>query len=385
MPILIVLVILTVAAAGVYMYRRLLRLIVFYGGDPAAKGVKAAVLLVTLVLIILSINIRNISALAVLHLFAVFAAFDLIALIVRHAVKRDKKSKEGYQACRKLYQCGILPILLAGFIFVYGFWNMGHLSKTEYTVETDKEVQNYKIALLTDIHYDTIQNPDVLKEKIQEINAEHPDIVVLGGDIVEEGTSGDKMAEVFAVLSGLESKYGIYYVYGNHDRQPYTANRTFTDEELEETVLKNNIHILEDDYVEINQDLILAGRGDAAWGNRSGRASSEQILEGVDRDRYIIMLDHQPIQAEENDTQGVDLELSGHTHAGQIWPVGYLMELFGQLTYGEYQRGGCKVIVSSGVAGWGYSLRTEEHCEYVIIQLKGGISEQEETVCYIRS
>lgn len=370
MPVLIVLAILTVAAAGIYMYRRLLRLIVFYGGDSGKKGVKAAALLMTLVFIMLSINIRKTSALAALHLFAVFAVLDLIALPVRHTVKTDAKSKKSYQICRTLFQCGILPVILVGVIFVYGFWNMGHLSKTEYTVATDRAVQNYKIALLTDIHYDTIQNPDVLKAKLREMNDEHPDIVVLGGDIVEEGTSKEKMEEIFSVLGGLESTYGIYYVYGNHDRQPYTDARTFTDAELDENILKNNIHILEDNYVKINEDLILAGRGDAAWGNMSGRASSEQILENVDRNQYIIMVDHQPIQVEENDAQGVDLQLSGHTHAGQIWPVGCFTELFGGLNYGEYQEGGCKVIVSSGVAGWGYSLRTQEHCEYVIIQLE---------------
>ena len=70
-----------------------------------------------------------------------------------------------------------------------------------------------------------------------------------------------------------------------------------------------------------------------------------------------------------NDAQGVDLDVSGHTHAGQIWPVGWLSELTGVLNYGEYQSGDCKVIVSSGFTGWGYPLRTEGHCEYVIIHL----------------
>lgn len=70
-----------------------------------------------------------------------------------------------------------------------------------------------------------------------------------------------------------------------------------------------------------------------------------------------------------NDAQGVDLEVSGHTHAGQIWPVGWLSELTGVLNYGEYQSRECKVIVSSGFTGWGYPLRTEGHCEYVIIHL----------------
>ena len=172
------------------------------------------------------------------------------------------------------------------------------------------------------------------------------------------------------MFGGMKSQYGVYYVYGNHDRQPYTNNRSYTDEELENAILAGGITILEDGYTEINDDLVLAGRGDAAWGNVSGRASTEEILEGVDRNKYIILADHQPIEAEENDAQGVDLELSGHTHAGQIWPTGLLTELSGGLNYGKYQVGNCNVVVSSGFAGWGYPIRTGKHSEYVIVTIQ---------------
>ena len=179
------------------------------------------------------------------------------------------------------------------------------------------------------------------------------------------------MQEVFRILGGITNNYGIYYVYGNHDRQPYTQNRSFTDEELEHAITENGIVILEDEYVEIRDELVIAGRGDAAWGNVSKRASTEEVLDGIDREKYIILADHQPVEAEENGRQGVDLEISGHTHAGQVWPVGVLSELAGVLNYGEYQKGDCKVIVSSGFTGWGYPIRTEAHCEYVVINIEG--------------
>ena len=82
------------------------------------------------------------------------------------------------------------------------------------------------------------------------------------------------------------------------------------------------------------------------------------------------MADHQPIEAKENSGQGVDLLLSGHTHGGQIWPTGILSELMGTLNYGAYKQDGCTVIVSSGTAGWAYSIRTGAHCEYVVVDLK---------------
>ena len=164
---------------------------------------------------------------------------------------------------------------------------------------------------------------------VEELNKEGLDIVILGGDIVEEDTTKEEMQQAFQVLGGIETSKGIYYVYGNHDRQPYTDHRSYTDEELKEAAEENHITILEDSYVEINEELILAGRGDAMWGNSSGRKSMEELLQGVDRNHYIITADHQPIQAEENVAQGVDLEVSGHTHAGQIWPVGGLSQLTG--------------------------------------------------------
>lgn len=247
---------------------------------------------------------------------------------------------------------------------------MGRIVRTEYRVGTEKELDEaYRLVLITDTHYGTIQDKELLREKADEISGEEPDLVVLAGDIVEEGTSKEDMEEVFQVLGGIRSRYGVYYVYGNHDRQPYTERPAYADGELAGAIRKNGITILEDGAVELGDDLLLAGRADAAWGNVSGRAAPEEILKGADKERFVIMADHQPVETAENAAAGVDLLLSGHTHAGQMWPIGVFSELFGTLNYGEYQEGDCRVIVSSGFTGWGYPFRTEEHCEYVVVEL----------------
>lgn len=187
---------------------------------------------------------------------------DIFRLLFRKAF-RNRQASKGFEVCRKMYGCGMIPIVATAVFLIYGSANMNQVIRTEYDVETEKFVGNYKFVLITDTHYDTIQNTEVLKQKIDEINAESPDIVILGGDIVEEGTSKESMQEIFGLLGGLESTYGIYFVYGNHDRQPYTEQRSYTDEELENAILANRITILEDSYKEINDDLILAGRADA--------------------------------------------------------------------------------------------------------------------------
>lgn len=353
---------------GTYQFITIRRLLKFYGADVKKKGVLAVNICLTAILVFLCLNLFRTRGVMLLHMTCFFFLTDVAAFLVRR-FNRKKEHGRAYIRLKILYQCGVVPVLLTAVVFVYGWLNMNQIRQTYYQVKTEKAVGNYRIALLTDIHYDSVQDTEVLKGKIDEIDQQEPDIVILGGDIVEEGTSKEKMQEVFQMLGSLNNKYGVYYVYGNHDRQPYTRHRTFSDAELEEAVLAGGISILEDSYTEIGEDLILAGRGDAAWGATRQRASSEEILRGADHEKYIIMADHQPIEAAENAAQGVDLELSGHTHAGQIWPMGLLTEWAGALNYGMYQEGNCNVIVSSGVAGWAYTVRTGEHCEYVIVDV----------------
>lgn len=365
------------AAVGIYMFFRVRRLLRFYGADVGRAAVLVVNLSIAAGLGALCLDVWTTGAMVVLHIAGLFLAADGIALSVRW-MRRFLFRSTGrvYGFCRKMYGCGALPILAAVVIFLYGYHNMNHIGQTVYQVRTDKQVGAYRVVLLTDIHYGTVQDSDILQEALAEIDGLHPDIIVLGGDLVDEGTSGEKMREGFRVLGSLESRYGIYYVYGNHDRQPYTADRTYTYEELEQAIESEGIRILRDEYIEIGDDLILAGREDAIIARYlTGRSSTEELLRGADRDRYIILADHEPVEPEENDAQGVDLMLSGHTHAGQIWPVGLLNALGGTLNYGEYQVGDCKVIVSSGAAGWGYPIRTGGHCEYVVVDIAGRADE----------
>lgn len=353
---------------GIYAFFRIHRMMRFFGLDVKRKLVMAGNLFCAVLIAALCNHIRQTSAMFVLHILVLSLLLDVAALVVR-GICRDRKAGTGRAICRKLYECGLVPVVITAVLFSYGYINMKHIIRTEYTIESEKRVGNYRIVLITDTHYATIQDTNILKNKAAEISEENPDLVVLGGDIVEEGTSKERMQEVFKVLGGLESRYGVYYVYGNHDRQPYTNTPGYTDEELEQAILDSGITILEDSCLEIAPDLVLAGRKDAAWGRISGRASVEEILDGVDREKYIVMVDHQPIETEENGEQGVDLMLSGHTHAGQIWPVGVISEWMGTLNYGAYRKGDCQVIVSSGFTGWGYPVRTQEHCEYVVVDI----------------
>lgn len=356
---------------GVYVYFLIKRLLGFYGFNREKSWVKSLNILAALAAAFYCRRIFGISAIIILHIVVIWACCDVAALLLRRFVGERLISGSFGSLLQKLYGSGFLPLALAGSLLGYGCFNMGRIQQTCYTVNTSKQVRPYRLLFLSDLHYATVQKPEVFKAKLAEINACKPDIVILGGDIVDESASKERMEEIFSILGALSNKYGIYYVYGNHDRQTYARLKSFGVAELRESIIKNGIKILQNEAININDDLVLAGREDEWQSRFSGgaRLPVSELLQDADRRKYIIVADHQPAGSKENARAGVDLQVSGHTHAGQIWPMGRILRLFGQLNYGRFQEDGCTVIVSSGVAGWGYPLRTERRCEYVIVDI----------------
>ena len=175
-------------------------------------------------------------------------------------------------------------------------------------------------------------------------------------------------------MGKINSTYGTYYIFGNHDTQPDSidyenGNRTFSDGELNKSIIDNGIKILNDEKTSINDDIVLVGRSDAQWEGENNRIDTGKILNESDLSKYIVVLDHQPIKYEENSQQGADLQLSGHTHGGQLFPYSIFERLTGHLVYGEFHFGKMELIVSSGLTGWGWPMRNEATCEYVLINI----------------
>lgn len=347
--------------AGVYWLTG--RYFSMWGMEIKKRTIRGVRLVISLLAVVSCMNGGMVS-LIIIHVFVVFLLTELVVSLIRRLPQWKRRK---HPLLRRIYRIGIVPVLFVCIVSGYGYYNMRHVGRMDYTVVSGKLSQDYKVVLITDTHYDTIQDPAILQEKIQEINAVQPDVVVLGGDIVEEGTSKESMEEVFQRLGSIQNKYGIYYVYGNHDRQHYTGQPAYTEEELASTITANGITILDDRVVTLAPDLVLAGREDVA--DASGRLSTEELLGDVSGNPFLIVADHQPVEVHENAKYGVDLEVSGHTHAGQIFPIGCFNELVG-LNYGRYQVENCTAIVSSGFAGWGFPARTQGKCEYVVISLE---------------
>ena len=316
------------------------------------------------------LNIWSMAAILIFYLFISSLIADLIRIIQKYLIK-----EKHLNFIPKIHKNGLLAIIIFAAIIIGSVYGMNHIELTEYNLTTEKiDNESYSILFVSDVHYGTVQNTQLVKDSILKMNNLKPDIVVLGGDIVDERTTKDDMQEIFEELGKINSTYGTYYIFGNHDRQPSTmdyinGNRTFSDSDLNQSIEKNRIKILNDDKITINNDIVLVGRSDAEWEDSVNRIDVNKIFNESDLSKYIVVLDHQPVEYEKNAQEGVDLQLSGHTHGGQLFPYGMMYDLTGRLNYGEYEIGDMKQIVSSGLTGWGWPMRNEAKCEYVLINI----------------
>lgn len=369
-----------VAPVGIYMYivfRRLFT-VLWSGGRP---GLVRGVSLVLAAAAALPVaNIFSTRAMVVLH----FAAFSLLADAVRLILKKTWYRGEGRTPHRLwiiLHRTGAIAAALTLAVLGYAYVNMHQVREREYIVVTDKNIrpEGYTVLFLSDLHFGTTMDEEDLRQYCARMEESEPDLVILGGDIVDEASTLDEVREAFGTLGQIDCVYGVYYVYGNHDKGRYSQDCDFTMEELAQEIEAAGIHILEDDTLAVNEEVYISGRwdrGDAA-GAGYARIPSRELAEAIPQGSYAIMADHQPRDIEENIAAGYDLMLSGHTHGGQMWPVGLITELFDPdtLNYGQKSFGDMELIVSSGIAGWGYPLRTGKHSEYVVVH----IEPQEET------
>lgn len=355
--------------AVIYLGRKVYTAVCFFGTKLSKKKRIAITAVVTAILILpIVVNIYGLWIIIFLYTVLSLLAFDAAAFVV----KKCRKNKTFPYWAKAVYRSGILAVLVSVLAVGYGFYNMHHVVKTEYTVVAEKEIreEGYTIVFFSDLHYGTTLNSEQLRQAADAIERENPDMVILGGDIVDERTSLAQMQEAFAIIGNIRTQYGIYYIYGNHDKSSYSQRPNYTAQQLADAAELAGIRILEDERYDINDEILLIGRADR--GHASGmRQSISQLVEGADAGKEWILIDHQPVEYAEVRESGCGLMLSGHTHAGQVWPLGFLAEVLrtNEMTYGCRKEGNLTEVVSSGIAGWGYPVRTERHSEYVVIHL----------------
>ncbi len=268
----------------------------------------------------------------------------------------------------------IFPILIAGCYISFGVYNAQNIQRTDYTIETNKLPKGETITMvaLADTHLNSVFGSSQYIGALKEIESLKPDMLLLVGDIYEEATIFNDMQTLGKAIGALEFKYGTYYVYGNHDTSIYRRNpRKITEVSVRESLESNGITVLKDEVLLIDDKLYLAGRMDKTVDKE--RADIADILADVDKTKPIIVLDHQPISLRETVEAGGDLVLSGHTHDGQVFPLGLITRLRGHydIVYGAMTVGDTTMIVTSGMGVSETILRTDGISEYIFVTLVG--------------
>ncbi|HWR24490.1 MAG TPA: metallophosphoesterase [Feifaniaceae bacterium] len=345
-----------------YLWPHFKGLLIFKKAQPGVAWLLSAIL--TALLLLGTALFQSVVVGFFLYLCMFYVITDLVFLAL-HLFARGKE----HTVWRRVYCGGVLPIAAALLICVFGILNAKNIVVTEYEVTLNKPLPSaVRVALVSDMHLGTSVHEEDLPGIVNQVNALSPNLILLGGDIYEERTTQDALAASYTAFSGLHAPLGVYYVPGNHE---YRAQRDGTLDlvSMFENLEAAGITPLKDEAVDLT-GLYLVGRDDF---DSFTRAKLATLLEDVDQTLPVVVLDHQPMELREAKDAGVDLQLSGHTHAGQLFPGGLLTELFGifEYSYGYHRDGNFQIIVSSGIGAWGFPMRVGSPTEIVLITLKG--------------
>ncbi|KLU65108.1 MULTISPECIES: metallophosphoesterase [Desulfosporosinus] len=264
---------------------------------------------------------------------------------------------------------GLAIFVLVLGIVGYGAWNARNPRINHYDITIAKQAGSLKqlhVVMVSDIHLGTIIHNSYLTKMVGMINQLQPDLVLFAGDVFDENVEAVNKQEMTEAFEKLKAQYGAFAVLGNHE---YIGGNA---EEAVKYLEAAGVRVLKDSSQEIDGSFYLVGRDDRSGARYNGvqRKSLQTLLQGVNHSLPIIVMDHQPLQLEEPVQQGVDLQLSGHTHAGQLFPIRLITRRIFEDDWGYLKKGNFQLIVSSGYGTWGPPIRLGNTPEIVDITIK---------------
>lgn len=317
-----------------------------------------------------------------LYMIMVIGIADLFRLLLKRLSFPGKEklfSKAGHA-----FIGGVCFLTIAAFTVV-GMISARVIHITNYEVEVAKDVENLdslNVVLIADLHLGYNVGIRQMESMVKKINKQNPDIVVVAGDIFDNEYEAleepERMAEI---LRGICSTYGVYACYGNHDiQEPILAGFTFSksgekkvsDPRMDEFVERAGIRLLRDEIVLIDNAFYVCGRPDYERPGREidVRRSPFELTDHLDLEKPIIMIDHEPRELQELADAGVDVDLCGHTHAGQMFPGNLTINLMWENAYGYLRKDRMHNIVTSGVGVFGPDMRVGTKSEICNVKIK---------------
>ena len=287
------------------------------------------------------------SLIILLYLFMLFLVLDLGRLI--HLVPSSllKASWAGTAM--------VAGIMLT--VFIYGNIHYHHKVRQPLTLTTSKHLSKpMRLVMMSDLHLGYHNRRNELHRWVDILNAEQPDLILIAGDIIDRSIrplEEEKMWEEFRLL-----KVPVVACIGNHE---YYAGEPGSLDFYQ----KAGIRLLRDQVL-ICGDLAIIGRDDRF---KPHRKSVKALMAAVTPDKYTILLDHQPYHLEHAEQAGIDFQLSGHTHHGQVWPISWITESVYEKAFGPYQKGNTHYYITSGIGLWGGKFRIGTRSEYVVADI----------------
>lgn len=228
----------------------------------------------------------------------------------------------------------------------------------------DPALDGFRIAVVSDIHLGPLLGRAHTERIVATVNGLQPDLVAIVGDLVDGAV--EELGEAAAPLRDLVSGHGSFFVTGNHEyysgAQPWLAE-----------IGRLDVHPLRNERVTITRDgasFDLAGVNDVTGRNYGDGPDLAKALTGHDTSQPVVLLAHQPLQARESAMLGVDLQLSGHTHGGQMFPFNYLVSLQQPVISGLGRIDGMPVYVSNGAGFWGTPVRVGAPPDVTLVELR---------------
>ena len=305
--------------------------------------------------------------------------FDLLRLIAKHTkLKNTLLFSRG-----SVISIGSVVVACAVATCLYGIFNARNIKVNEYSVTVNKSCgsdKHLKAVLVADLHMGYAIGVDHITNMVEKINQQDADIVIIAGDIFDNSYDGmDDPEGIKAQLRSIKSKYGVYAVYGNHDiDEKILMGFTFDwggkqlhSEKMTNFMKECNIKLINDESVLINDEFYLVGRRDTDKpGTEDGtRAEISELTKDLDKTKPIFVLSHEPGELQKTADAGADIDFSGHTHDGQLFPGNLTIGLFWENPCGMIKKDNMYSIVTSGVGVYGTFMRVGTDAEICSVDI----------------
>lgn len=305
--------------------------------------------------------------------------FDLLRLIAKHTkLKNTLLFSRG-----SVISIGSVVVACAVATCLYGIFNARNIKVNEYSVTVNKSCgsdKHLKAVLVADLHMGYAIGVDHITNMVEKINQQDADIVIIAGDIFDNSYDGmDDPEGIKAQLRSIKSKYGVYAVYGNHDiDEKILMGFTFDwggkqlhSEKMTNFMKECNIKLINDESVLINDEFYLVGRRDTDKpGTEDGtRAEISELTKDLDKTKPIFVLSHEPDELQKTADAGADIDFSGHTHDGQLFPGNLTIGLFWENPCGLIKKDNMYSIVTSGVGVYGTFMRVGTDAEICSVDI----------------